>query len=138
VAIEPVPVLTMVKYASSPSVDPGGVVTYTLNITNTGGDNAYTVVIDDQLSSFVMFGLNSYGVSQPFQLVNGTPTSGLTISTTTYSNDNGATYTYTPVSGGGGAPAGYDANVTNWRIQMTGNMNTSNANFDLKYQVLVE
>lgn len=138
VAIEPVPVLTMVKYASSPSVNPGGVVTYTLNITNTGGDNAYAVVIDDQLSSFAMFGLNSYGAGQPFQLVNGTPTSGLTIGTTTYSNDNGATYTYTPVSGGGGAPAGYDANVTNWRIQMTGNMNTSNANFDLKYRVLVE
>lgn len=138
VAIEPVPVLTMVKYASAPTVNPGGTVTYTLDITNTGGDDAFTVIIDDQLSQFVMFGLDTYGSGQPFQLVNGSPASGLSMGTITYSNDNGATYGYTPVSGGGGAPAGYDANVTNWRIEMTGTMNDSGANFDLNYQVLVE
>jgi len=32
-----------------------------------------------------------------------------------YSNDNGATWTYTPVSGGGSAPVGYDYAVTNIR-----------------------
>ena len=138
VSIEPVPVLTMVKYASAPTVNPGGTITYTLDITNTGGDNAYTVIIDDQLSPFVMLRLNTYGAGQAFQVVEGTPASGLSIGTTTYSNDNGATYSYTPVSGGGGAPAGYDANVTNWRIEMTGTMNNTGGNFDLNYQVLVE
>ncbi len=137
VSIEPVPVLTMVKYSSSPSANPGGTVTYTLDITNTGGDDAFTVVIEDQLSPFVMFGLNTYGAGAPFQLVEGTPASGLTIGTATYSNNNGATYLYTPTSGGGGAPAGYDANVTNWKIEMTGNMANTGGNFDLNYQVMI-
>jgi uncharacterized repeat protein (TIGR01451 family) len=137
VSIEPIPVLTMVKYSSSPTVNPGGTITYTLDITNTGGDDAHTVVIEDQLSPFVMFGLNTYGAGVPFQLVEGAPVSGLTIGTTTYSNNNGATYTYTPTSGGGGAPAGYDANVTNWKIEMTGTMNNTGGNFDLNYQVMI-
>ena len=34
-------------------------------------------------------------------------TSGL-VATFSYSNDGGTTWTYTPVSGAGGAPAGYD------------------------------
>ena len=137
VSIEPVPVLTMVKYSASPTVNPGGTVNYTLDITNTGGDDAYTVVVEDQLSPFVMFGLNSYGTGIPFQLVEGSPASGLTIGTTSYSNDNGATYTYIPVSGGGGAPAGFDANVTNWKIEMTGTMANTGGNFDLNYQVMI-
>jgi len=39
-----------------------------------------------------------------------------------YSNNNGSTYVYTPVSGGGGAPAGYDRNVTNVRWTFSGNL----------------
>jgi uncharacterized repeat protein (TIGR01451 family) len=137
VSIEPIPVLTMVKYSSSPTVNPGGTITYTLDVTNTGGDDAYTVVVEDQLSPFVMFGLNTYGAGAPFQLVEGSPASGLTIGTTAYSNDSGATYTYTPTSGGGGAPAGFDANVTNWKIEMTGTMTNTGGNFDLNYQVMI-
>jgi uncharacterized repeat protein (TIGR01451 family) len=137
VDIEPIPVLTMVKYSSAPTVNPGSTITYTLDVTNTGGDDAYTVVVEDQLSPFVMFGLNTYGAGVPFQLVDGTPASGLSIGTITYSDDNGATYTYVPTSGGGGAPAGYDANVTNWKIEMTGTMNDGGGNLDLNYQVII-
>jgi hypothetical protein len=39
-----------------------------------------------------------------------------------YSNDAGATWTYTPVSGGGGAPSGYDRNVTNVRWLFVGSL----------------
>jgi len=39
-----------------------------------------------------------------------------------YSNDSGATWTYTPASGGGGAPSGYDRSVTNIRWTFTGNL----------------
>jgi len=127
----------MVKYSSAPTVNPGSTITYTLDVTNTGGDDAYTVVVEDQLSPFVMFGINTYGAGVPFQLVDGTPVSGLTIGTITYSDDNGATYTYVPSSGGGGAPAGYDANVTNWKIEMTGTMNDGGGNLDLNYQVII-
>ncbi|WP_455200560.1 hypothetical protein [Kaarinaea lacus] len=137
VDIEPIPVLTMVKYSSAPTVNPGSTITYTLDVTNTGGDDAYTVVVEDQLSPFVMFGLNTYGVGVPFQLVEGTPASGLSIGSITYSDDNGVTFSYTPTSGGGGAPAGYDANVTNWKIEMNGTMNDGGGNLDLNYQVII-
>ena len=36
--------------------------------------------------------------------------------------DGGATWTYTPASGGGGAPAGYDRNVTNIRWLFIGSL----------------
>jgi hypothetical protein len=53
---------------------------------------------------------------------------GLTLGVT-YSNNNGSTFTYTPVSGGGGAPAGYDANVTHIRFGFTGTLGqTSTSN----------
>jgi uncharacterized repeat protein (TIGR01451 family) len=134
VSIQPVPVLTMVKAASSATADPGSNIGYTIVITNTGGTSAYNVVVKDALSPFSMLGINTYGASIPFQLTDGSPASGVTLGTISYSNDNGATYTYVPVSGGGGAPAGYDANVTNWQIQMSGTMNPSSSNFSIHYQ----
>ena len=46
-------------------------------------------------------------------------TTGLTAAVT-YSSDGGTVWTYTPVSGAGGAPAGYDRLVTNIRWTLTG------------------
>jgi hypothetical protein len=42
--------------------------------------------------------------------------------TVSYSNNGGSTYAYTPASGGGGAPAGYDGNVTNVKWTFTGTL----------------
>lgn len=134
VSIQPVPVLTMVKAASSATADPGSNIGYTIVVTNTGGTSAYNVVVKDTLSPFSMLGIDTYGSSIPFQLTEGTPASGITLGTISYSNNNGATYSYVPVSGGGGAPTGYDANVTNFQIQMSGTMNPSGSNFTLQYQ----
>ena len=101
------PVLTVVKSASpNPGVNPGGVVTYTIVITNTSAGAATSVVATDSLSPYVQWGLNSYGTGIAFQFVDGTPTSGLTLGTPVYSNNNGSTWVYTPVSGGGGARPG--------------------------------
>jgi len=98
----------------------GDIITYTETITNTGTGTATSVVVTDSLSPYVQWGLNSYGAGVAFQFVNGTPASGLTLGTPVYSNDSGSTWAYTPVSGGGGAPAGYDGNITNWSIPMSG------------------
>jgi hypothetical protein len=51
---------------------------------------------------------------------NGTPPRTITAVTPLYSADGGLTWGYRPVSGGGGAPAEYDANVTHVRFVMTG------------------
>jgi uncharacterized repeat protein (TIGR01451 family) len=137
--VSPVPaVLTVVKSASpSPNVNSGQVVTYTVTVTKTGAGTASSVVVTDSLSPYVQGGLSSYS-GAAFQFVDGTPASGLTLGTPVYSNNSGSTWIYTPVSGGGGAPAGYDGNITNWQIPMSGTMNANGANFTINYMVRVK
>ena len=126
------PLLSVVKSASAPSVTPGQVVTYSVLVTNSGTGVATGVVAQDQMSPYVSWGVGS------FTFTNGTPSSGLTMGTPAYSSDHGTTWLYSPVSGGGGALAGYDSNVTNWRIPMTGTMNANGANFTINYQIQVK
>jgi uncharacterized repeat protein (TIGR01451 family) len=132
------PNLSILKSANRLSAAPGDVITYSALVTNTGIGTATIVVISDTLSPYAWWGVNSYGAGIAFQFTNGSPTSGLTLGTPVYSNDGGTTWVYTPVSGGGGAPAGYDGNVTNFSIPMTGTMNASGANFTINYQVRVK
>ena len=134
VDIEPAPVLTMVKSTTSSTVKTGEDISYKIVVTNIGGASTTPVVVTDALSPYSMLRVNTYGALTPFELTEGAPVSNITLGTMTYSDDNGATFTYTPVSGGGGAPAGYDANVTNWNIDMTGTMAPSGSNFDVQYQ----
>ena len=54
-------------------------------------------------------------------------TSGL-VATFEYSNDGGTTWTYTPVSGAGGAPAGYHRVVTNVRWVFAGTLSQTSPN----------
>ncbi|MFZ1036436.1 MAG: hypothetical protein WAN57_04455 [Smithella sp.] len=133
-----VPALTVLKSANKASVVPGNIITYTETITNTGAGITTGVVVTDSLSPYVQWGLNSYGTGVAFQFVDGSPASGLTLGTSVYSNNSGSTWVYTPVSAGGGAPAGYDGNVTNWSIPMNGTMNANGANFTINYQVRVK
>jgi hypothetical protein len=74
-----------------------------------------------------------------FTFTDGAPlSSGLTLGTPDFSNTNGTIWGYSPVTGGGGAPAGYDGTVTNWKIPMNGTMNANGANFTLTYKVWVK
>jgi len=132
------PQLTVIKYASLPIVNPGQVVTYSVLVTNSGTGVSTSVVLQDQLSPYVSWGVNSYGAGVAFQFIDGTPSSGMTLGAPVYSSNNGVGWGYAPVSGGGGAQPGYDANVTNWRIPMTGTMNANGANFTINYRVQVK
>jgi hypothetical protein len=60
-------------------------------------------------------------------VTNNLGTTGLTV-VVAYSNDGGATWTYTPVSGTGGAPAGYDRTVTDVRWTFSGNLSQTSPN----------
>ena len=131
------PSLSVLKSASTATANPGTVITYTIQVFNTGDGNAINVVVDDDVSPFTAFSLDAYGPGVAFQFVEGAPASGLTLGVPVYSNDNGATYTYIPVSGGGGAPAGFDNNVTNWQVLMSGSMNAGGS-FSLNYQMQVK
>ncbi len=132
------PQLTVVKSAGSANANPGETITYSVQVTNNGTGAALNVVLDDDMSPYSAIRLQYNGSEAlPFSLTAGS--SGLLLGTPEYSSNNGADYTYTPLlSGGGGAPAGYDANVTNWRIPMSGTMSGSGAGFTLRYQVVVK
>lgn len=137
VTITPSPLLSVTKVSSASSAGSGQVVSYIVNIANTGYGIATAVSATDSLSPFTALGINTFGAGQPFRIIQGSPASGLSLGTPSYSNNGGATYTYTPVSGGGGAPAGYDANITNFVVPFTGTMGTSGANLQLQYNVIV-
>lgn len=132
------PLISVSKVASTGTtpVAPGGAVGYTVVTTNSGTGAATGLLVRDAISPFSLFRVNTYGPLTPFQLTDGPPASGLTLGIPEYSSDNGATWTYTPTDGGGGAPAGYDANVTNFRIPVSGNL-PPGRNFTLAYEVNV-
>lgn len=97
----------------STSVLPGGTLTYTIAFTDDGGIPAGSLVISDPIPAATDFKLGSASANLG--------TTGLTVAIS-YSNDGGTTWTYTPVSAGGGAPAGHDRNVTHVRWVFTGNL----------------
>lgn len=102
---------------------PGTDLTYTIVYTNTGGQPATTFVIVDP-NPLNVDPLERVLRNVDFKLGTMTSTPGTTglVATFAYSNDGGLTWTYTPVSGGGGAPAGYDRAVTNVRWSFAGNL----------------
>ncbi len=107
--------LDLVK-SVTPATDqpPGAELTYATDYQNIGTDSVTTVVILDAIPSFTQFKVGSVS--------NGTPPASITGVATEYSNDGGATWAYAPVSGGGGAPANFDANVTNVRFVLAGTL----------------
>jgi uncharacterized repeat protein (TIGR01451 family) len=98
---------------------PGTDLAYTVTFTNTGGAAAQSFVVTDPIPANTDFKVGS--------VTTNLGTTGLTV-TVAYSNDGGTTWTYTPVSGAGGAPAGYDRAVTNVRWALTGNLSQISPN----------
>jgi uncharacterized repeat protein (TIGR01451 family) len=91
---------------------PGTELTYTTDYQNVGTADLTSVVIFDPIPAFTQYRVGSEAV--------GVPPAGITAITPEFSDDGGTTWTYLPVSGGGGAPVNFDANVTNVRFVMTG------------------
>jgi uncharacterized repeat protein (TIGR01451 family) len=118
--INPVPIVGLVKSVNPTGNQiPGADLTYTITFTNTGGAAAQSLVIKDPIPSNTDFKVGS--------VTSSLGTTGLTVAVA-YSSNGGTTWTYTPVSGGGGAAAGYDRNVTNVRWTFTGNLSRTSPN----------
>ncbi|HLL13988.1 MAG TPA: hypothetical protein VK388_02810, partial [Pyrinomonadaceae bacterium] len=96
---------------SLPVQPPGSDITYVINFANAGGSAAKGLYISDDIP------LNTdFKVGTATAVLGST---GLTVSIT-YLDTNGLAYT--PVSGGGGAPTGYDRNVRNIRWTFNGDL----------------
>ncbi len=91
---------------------PGSELTYTTDYQNLGTDSLQTLAVIDAVPAFTQFRVGSVDP--------GTPPASITGVTPQYSNDGGTSWTYTPVSGGGGAPVNFDANVTHVRFVLAG------------------
>jgi uncharacterized repeat protein (TIGR01451 family) len=98
---------------------PGTDLAYTIVLTNSGTAAALTLLVGDPIPTNTDFKVGS--------VANSLGTTGLTV-VVSYSSNGGGTYVYTPASGGGGASAGYDRNVTNIRWTFTGNLSQSSPN----------
>jgi uncharacterized repeat protein (TIGR01451 family) len=107
------------------SVSPTGIVqpstdlVYTISFSNNGTGSASAFVITDPIPTHTDFKVGSVTTSLG--------TTGLT-PTLAYSNDGGATWTYTPLSAAGGAPAGYDRTVTDVRWSFAASLSPTSPN----------
>lgn len=107
------PRLTITKSVTPQNtLSPGTDLTYTMQVANAGEFAARGVVVSDSVPPQVVFKLGSVGQTLP---------AGIT-ATPSYSNNAGTTWTYVPVSGGCGAPVGYDACVRRVRWSLTGDL----------------
>lgn len=115
---------------------PGTELTYTISFTNTGGQSATNFILTDPNPANATLKLNTNTDFKINSVVGVFPT-GLT-AVIAFSNDGGTTFTYTPVSAGGGAAAGYDRNVTHIRWTFAGGLspltpsNTGSVSFTVK------
>ncbi|MFL6282304.1 MAG: beta strand repeat-containing protein [Pyrinomonadaceae bacterium] len=105
---------------------PGTDLTYTIAFSNAGGYPASAFVLTDPDPATVLK-INDYMDFKVGSVVNSLGTTGLTVAVA-YSNNNGATWTYTPASGAGGAPVGYDRNVTHIRWSFVGSLSQASPN----------
>jgi len=104
--------LTLLKSVTPAGAQPPGTdLAWAVNFTNAGGSTASLVVLQDPVPAFTDFMVGSATVNPG--------STGLT-ATITYSNNGGGTWTYIPISGGGGAPPGYDRAVTHVRFSFAG------------------
>jgi uncharacterized repeat protein (TIGR01451 family) len=105
-----------------PNPTPGTDINYTVAFSNPGGAVLQTVVLVDPDSSSTL----KINDNTDFKVGSvSTVLGGFTGVTIAYSNNSGTTWTYVPVSGGGGAAVGYDRNVTHIRWTFTGTLAVS-------------
>jgi trimeric autotransporter adhesin len=105
------PNLAMTKSVDLSSARPGEDIVYSVVANATGLSDATSIVVVDSIPDFAGLRLTSVGFNPG--------TTSLT-SAVSYSDDDGATWTYVPASGACGAPAGYDYCVTHVRWTLSG------------------
>ncbi|OLD26260.1 MAG: hypothetical protein AUJ04_06305 [Acidobacteria bacterium 13_1_40CM_3_55_6] len=118
----PVPNVGLQKSVSPTSAAqliPGADLVYAIAFTNSGTASASSLVVTDPIPANTDFKVGS--------VTSSLGTTGLTMAVA-YSNNGGSTWTYTPVSGGGGASSGYDRDVTNIKWTFTGSLSQTSPN----------
>jgi hypothetical protein len=97
------------------TVDPGSVNSQKITMSNPGVLDAHNLVVRESIGELSGLAMATFS-GQPFQFNDDTPATGLSISQREYSDDGGATWSYTP------AASGIDYNVTDFRITFSGTL----------------
>lgn len=136
--------------ATNPKAIPGAEKLYSILVTNTGSGSATadSIVVTDPIPTNTELFVGDLGGvgSGPVLFIDGAPISGLTYTFTSlgsttddleFSNNGGATWTYTPVPD----VNGYDSSVTNIRVNPKGTFNgatgAGNPSFTLRFRVRI-
>ncbi len=135
-----------VNGSNNPKAIPDAVINYQIGVNNLGPSraDADTITVTDDIPSETKMCLADLGGagSGPVQFVNGSPSSGLSytfssLASTTddleFSNDNGATWNYTPTADADNC----DAAITNFRVQPDGSFN-ANTSFTLSARFRIQ
>lgn len=128
----------------NPHAIPNAFVDYTVVVRNpaTYTVTPNTVIVSDATPVNLSLFVGNLSGSGPVNFLNGSPSSGLNYSfvslsnlsdTLDFSNNGGATWTYTPVANA----TGVDSNVTNFRVKPTGTM-AANSSFSLKFRYQIK
>ena len=126
--------------ASNPKAIPGSILEYIITAKNNGNlaaDNN-SISIADLVPTNTKLCVANVGSCKAPYFVNGSPTSGLSLAGTNYSNNGGTTYSYAVSPDAEGA----DSNVTNLRSSMNGAFQPKTGavapSFSLKFRVIVK
>jgi len=137
------PEVTVLKSAAGPS-GPADVMTYTVQVFNTGPTLITNVINTDVLSNYTQFGVDCDGTGISVVFNDGTPVSGLSMGTPIYSSTVPPVLTpFVPTPTGGGitgctnAAGGFDAAVKAIQVPMIGTMNPGTS-YTLQYKVQVK
>ncbi len=101
---------------------PGTELTYRTDYSNVGTADLDTIVIYDAIPGWTQYRVGS--------ATSGTLAAGISSIAIEFSNDGGTSWTYTPASGAGGAPANFDATVTDIRWVLAGSLSGGDGTTD--------
>jgi uncharacterized repeat protein (TIGR01451 family) len=107
------PNLALTKSVDLAGALPGQDITYSVVAVSSGLSDATGIVVVDSIPDYAGLRVGS---------VTFNPGTTSLTSAVSYSNDNGVTWTYSPVGGSCSAPAGYDYCVTHVRWTLSGSM----------------
>jgi len=127
-----------VRGTTNPLAIPGAVMEYTITLSNTGQGrvDANTLFVNDAIPANTALSVTALAgtpANSPVTFTDGATPSNLAVTAVDiqFSNDNGVSWGYTPVSSGG-----YDPAVTNVRVNPKGRMAAASS-FAVKFRVRV-
>jgi uncharacterized repeat protein (TIGR01451 family) len=125
----------------NPKAIPGAVMLYTVLVTNRGGptDTDSVFMTNPMPANTEVFANDINGVgSGPLLFTDGPAVSGLSTDNISFSNDNGASFLYTPIP----SVDGYDDAVTDIKVSFSGLFNASSGaphpSFSINFRVRVQ